>query len=98
LILISDPLYDVDHPELVAEVIAKHLKPSSPSRVLAAVPLRDETTRKMKDSFVKQLLHLGFEPIVQEEEICYDDWDDARNEDEAVKCWWSVWKPGGVGL
>ena len=52
----------------------------------------------MKDSFVKQLLHLGFEPIVQEEEICYDDWDDARNEDEAVKCWWSVWKPGGVGL
>ena len=92
VILVSDPLYDDVHPKLVAKVIAKYLKPGQDSRVLAVVPLRDETTEKLKTTFVANLIHHGFESIIQDEDVCYDDWEDARGDDELVKCWWGIWQ------
>lgn len=82
-------MYDDNHPELLTDAISKQLALGPDSRAVVMVPMRDATTRKLKDSFV-ELMAGGEEPIdcVEQGELGgQDDWE--ADEDE-VKCWWGV--------
>jgi hypothetical protein len=46
----------------------------------------------MAANFRQLMEEYGFDLIHHGEEICRDDWAEADDE-EAVKCWWGIWKP-----
>lgn len=82
-------MYDDNHPELLADAITKHLALGVDARAVVMVPMRDATTRGLKDLFV-ELMAGGGVPIdcVEQGELGgQDDWE--ADEDE-VKCWWGV--------
>ncbi|OIW26112.1 hypothetical protein CONLIGDRAFT_684642 [Coniochaeta ligniaria NRRL 30616] len=93
LIIVADPLYDDDHPSLLAGTIHEQLSLSSNARVLVMVPLRDETTRKLKSTFQKQLLQQR-QPLVCTGESMATGQDDWGEDDEGqeVNCWWAIFK------
>ncbi|KAE9368730.1 hypothetical protein N431DRAFT_347567 [Stipitochalara longipes BDJ] len=90
IILAADPLYDDDHPALLANVIHKFLQDDSDSRVLVAVPMRDDTTKALADKLFNFMVENGFLEDSSGEEICQDDWE-SSNEPE-VKLRWTFWK------
>lgn len=85
----ADPLYDDEHPELIANMMKKYLKYDQGSRALIAIPLRDKGTKALVRKLIDFMRLHGFQLSNQGEEIFKDDWVNA-NED-GVKCWWSIW-------
>ena len=53
--------------------------------------MRDRHTRLMVDNFKKLMQGQGLGLIHHGEDICHDDWTEL--EEEAVKCWWGIWRP-----
>ncbi|KAH8682184.1 putative methyltransferase-domain-containing protein [Xylariales sp. PMI_506] len=91
IILVADPLYDDNHPQLLSSAIQEHLKQEDEARVVLMVPLRDETTKRLLAN-LRHLLGQGDTPLVCLEEaslVGQDDWDDGEDSDQ-VECWWGV--------
>ena len=87
--LAVDPLYDDEHPTLVAKMFKDHLRYSRSSRGLIAVPKRDKTTKNLLTEFVGKAGSHGLQLISQGEEQVRDDWEAADGEE--VECWWGLW-------
>ncbi|KAK0748057.1 putative methyltransferase-domain-containing protein [Apiosordaria backusii] len=93
LIIVADPLYDDDHPALLASAIDEQLALNPDARVLVMVPQRDEITkglcRTLRDELGKQtnpfICH--HENIVAGE----DDWGDGNDDiSQQVGFWWGI--------
>ena len=91
--VVADPLYDDDHPGLLASAIGEQLSLNQDARVIVMVPLRDTHTRRMlsefRDNMANQSVPLGC--IKEDILLGEDDWDvddEARN----VQCWWGVFQ------
>ncbi|GFP56657.1 protein-lysine N-methyltransferase EFM2 [Trichoderma asperellum] len=99
VVLVADPLYDDDHPALLASAICQNLALGSESRAVVMVPMRDETTRGLLESFKQAMLDLET-PLFLEEEKKLDGEDDwGEDEDEGqVECWLGVFSRGGSPL
>ncbi|XP_044719989.1 lysine methyltransferase domain-containing protein [Hirsutella rhossiliensis] len=97
IILAADPLYDDNHPGLLASAIGQHLALGPDARAVVMVPRRDATTRRLLEAFKQAMLDLEA-PLFcdQEDELAgQDDWVD---DDEAgvVQCWLGVFSRGGT--
>lgn len=94
LILAADPIYSPDHPRLLVQAIAQHLRHDVDARVVVEMPVRTAYVPE-RDDFRQRMKEMGLGIVNNEEgeEVGYDDW--GRGEDEAVgsevRCWWSVW-------
>ncbi|TLS28004.1 hypothetical protein PpBr36_00708 [Pyricularia pennisetigena] len=97
MVIVADPMYDDDHPGLLAGAIDDQLAISADARALVMVPRRDVTTIGLLSSF-RQLMEEGSDAsfVCKEEGIVasQDDWGDDE-EDEAqknVECWWGIFQ------
>jgi len=96
IVLAADPLYDDNHPSLLASTISSHLALGSDSRAVVMVPQRDETTVRLLEAFKQAMLDLQTPLFCDEEDELagQDDW--VEDEDEGqVKCWMGVFSRGG---
>ncbi|KAK5663513.1 hypothetical protein OQA88_3943 [Cercophora sp. LCS_1] len=78
LIIVADPLYDDNHPALLAGAIDEHLSLDSGARVLIMVPQRDEITKELL-AILRDTLASGPTPLVCSDESIVpgqDDWGD----------------------
>lgn len=96
IVLAADPLYDDDHPALLAAAIAQHLAVDPEARAVVMVPQRDETTRRLNQALKAAMLNLEDGLVCcQEEELAgQDDWVE-NDEGGHVKCWLGVFSRGG---
>ncbi|CAF3599797.1 unnamed protein product [Fusarium graminearum] len=99
IVLAADPMYDDDHPALLASAISDHLALGSDSRAVVMVPRRDATTERLLESFRQAMLDLDT-PLFCEEEDELAGQDDWVEDDEAgnVRCWLGVFSRGGSPL
>lgn len=89
IILAVDPLYDDDHPRLVADTIKHFSKAGRGHLVLTAVPLRDRTTESLCEELDSLMNNNGFEKKCNGENICRDDWESANAKEVMVR--WALW-------
>jgi hypothetical protein len=95
IILAVDPLYDNNHPQLLADTIKQFLKQGSSHFVLTAVPFRDSTTESLCMELEGLMEGNGFKNIYSGENICRDDWESANAQEVMVR--WALWlNPGGL--
>lgn len=96
MVIAADPLYDDDHPALVARAIHEQMSLQPGARALVMVPLRDETTKKLLAAFCKELTHQS-RPFVRVEASIEKGQDDWGGDDEAqqVDCWWGIFRRQG---
>ncbi|KAF5012085.1 hypothetical protein FDECE_1859 [Fusarium decemcellulare] len=96
IVLAADPMYDDDHPALLASAICQNLALGSESRAVVMVPRRDATTERLLESFRQAMLDLDT-PLFCEEEDELAGQDDWIEDDEAgrVRCWLGVFSRGG---
>ncbi|KAK3329448.1 putative methyltransferase-domain-containing protein [Apodospora peruviana] len=96
LVIVADPLYDDDHPALLASAIDQQLCFGSDGRALVMVPQRDETTKKLLAALRTELTQQSSPLVCVEESIVAgeDDWDDNADHDdsEPVGFWWGIFK------
>lgn len=94
LIIVADPLYDDDHPALLASAIDEQLALSPEARVLVMVPQRDEITKGLLETLRGELARRPSSLFCLEESIVdgQDDWGDDHDDDETqhVGFWWGV--------
>ncbi|KAH9906525.1 putative methyltransferase-domain-containing protein [Xylariomycetidae sp. FL2044] len=91
VILVADPLYDDDHPELLSSAIHQQLTDDERARAIVMAPERDPTTKKLITAF-RSAMARGDSPLVVLEEhtlVGQDDWDEDDGTSE-VQCWWAV--------
>ncbi|KAF6836902.1 hypothetical protein CMUS01_05265 [Colletotrichum musicola] len=91
LVLAADPMYDDDHPSLLAGAFSEQLALEEDARAVVMVPLRDETTKKLLESF-RNAMGKQEPPLTCIEEGILkgqDDWDEAE-EGNQVSCWWGI--------
>ncbi|KHN96777.1 uncharacterized protein MAM_05333 [Metarhizium album ARSEF 1941] len=91
IVLAADPMYDHDHPALLASAIGRHLALGTESRAVVMVPQRDGATIRLLEAFKRAMLALdGPLFCVEEDELAgQDDW--AGDDDEGcVRCWLGV--------
>ncbi|KAL2755058.1 hypothetical protein ACRALDRAFT_2042865 [Sodiomyces alcalophilus JCM 7366] len=95
LVLAADPLYDDDHPSLLASAFSDHLSLEETSRAVVMVPLRDGTTKSLLEKF-RNAMSTGPDVLTCVEEGTldgHDDWDEDE-ESSQVKCWWGIFARG----
>lgn len=92
-IIVADPLYDDDHPALLAAAIDEQLSLDKDARAMVMVPQRDATTVKLLSTF-REALASKDTPLDCLEEIVVagqDDWGGDDDEEAAhVKCWLGI--------
>ncbi|EFY87758.1 methyltransferase [Metarhizium acridum CQMa 102] len=96
IVLAADPMYDDNHPALLASAIAQHLALGTESRAVVMVPKRDGTTIRLLEAFKQAMLDLDV-PLfcVEEDELAgQDDWV-GDDEEGHVRCWLGVFSRGG---
>ncbi|KAI6370237.1 hypothetical protein MCOR25_004231 [Pyricularia grisea] len=97
MIIVADPMYDDDHPSLLAGAINEQLAISANARALVMVPRRDTTTIGLLSSFRQLMEERPDASFVCKEEgmvASQDDWG-GDEEDEAQKnvdCWWGIFQ------
>ncbi|KPM37370.1 hypothetical protein AK830_g9216 [Neonectria ditissima] len=99
IVLAADPMYDDDHPALLAAAICDHLALGSESRAVVMVPRRDATTARLLEAFKQAMLDLETPLFCEEEDELagQDDW--VEDEDAGqVRCWLGVFSRGGSPL
>lgn len=93
LVIAADPLYDDNHPALLASAIDEQLALSPDARTLIMVPQRDETTKRLLRLLTEELARRFNSLVCLDENIVagQDDWGD-DNDDEArsVDFWWGI--------
>ncbi|KAI5467305.1 putative methyltransferase-domain-containing protein [Mariannaea sp. PMI_226] len=99
IVLAADPLYDDDHPALLASAICEHLALGSESRAVVMVPKRDATTVRLLEAFKQAMLDLETPLFCEEEDELagQDDWVD-NDEAGQVRCWLGIFSRGGSPL
>ncbi|ETS74787.1 hypothetical protein PFICI_13271 [Pestalotiopsis fici W106-1] len=93
ILLAADPIYDDDHPALLASAVRDHLSRDANARVVAMVPLRDNITRRLLQDFKDKLAKDDDWPLTCLEEhslMGQDDWGDDDDEKTHIECWWGV--------
>ena len=97
LVIVADPLYDDDHPALLASAIDEQLGLDSDARVLVMVPQRDETTKGLLVKLKGELSRQSNPFVCIQEDIVsgQDDWEE-RDDDESrrVGFWWGIYGRG----
>ncbi|KAL2260149.1 hypothetical protein VTK26DRAFT_5936 [Humicola hyalothermophila] len=100
LIIVADPLYDDDHPALLASAIDEQLSLSPEARVLAMVPQRDEITKGLLAVLQDELARRP-NPLrcLQESMVAgQDDWGDDNDDDDETRhvgFWWGIFGRDG---
>ncbi|KAI1464263.1 putative methyltransferase-domain-containing protein [Daldinia caldariorum] len=89
IVLAADPLYDDDHPELLASAIIAHLAKDENARAIVMVPQRDLATKKLTAKFLSTTIVSGLSVLEQNTLVGQDDWDE-DGEDSGIECWWAV--------
>ncbi|KAG6113570.1 hypothetical protein E4U31_000446 [Claviceps sp. LM219 group G6] len=84
IVLVADPMYDDDHPALLASAISQQLALDAESRAVVMVPQRDATTVGLLGAFKQAMQDLDgpISCIEQDELAGQDDWvedDEAGN-------------------
>ncbi|KAK0631793.1 putative methyltransferase-domain-containing protein [Immersiella caudata] len=102
LIIVADPLYDDNHPALLASTINTQLAVTSTARVLLMVPLRDGITKGLLGDLKRELGTQGVPLVAMEERLVSGgdgDWRDDGDDDETKKVgfWWGVFRRDGSG-
>lgn len=100
LIIVADPLYDDDHPGLLAGAIDEQLGLDGEARVLVMVPQRDETTRGLHTAFQAAMAGREAAMVCVEESLVAgeDGWGDAGDDAGSDGFWWGVFsRVGGEG-
>ena len=96
IILAADTIYDEEHPQMVAQTVARWLAPGPDSRVVLTYPLRVAYLDQIRELW-ERLEGCGLESMAEGKEEAGEhgeaSWDDER------LCEWSVWrwKEGGEG-
>ncbi|KAH7319137.1 putative methyltransferase-domain-containing protein [Rhexocercosporidium sp. MPI-PUGE-AT-0058] len=88
IVIAADPMYDHEHPELVAKMVKMFLKEGTESRALVAIPLRDAHTKRLALHFATILENTGFCVVHQDHETFNDDWQS----EEEVQVQWTIWR------
>lgn len=99
IVLAADPMYDDDHPALLASAICDHLALGSESRAVVMVPKRDATTVRLLEAFKQAMMDLETPLFCEEEDELagQDDWVQDENAGQ-VKCWLGIFSRGGSPL
>ena len=89
--IVADPLYDDDHPALLASAIHEQLSLSPSALAMVMIPIRDEVTRKLKEAFLEELLHQSNPLVAVDQDFVtgQDDWGE-DDEGQEVNCWWGI--------
>lgn len=97
LIIVADPLYDDDHPGLLAGAIDEQLGLDGEARVLVMVPQRDETTRGLHAAFRAAMAGREAAMVCVEESLVAgeDGWGDAGDDAGSDGFWWGVFSRVG---
>ncbi|KAJ6442964.1 S-adenosylmethionine-dependent methyltransferase-like protein [Purpureocillium lavendulum] len=97
IVLAADPLYDDEHPTLLASAIGQHLALGPESRAVVMVPQRDATTVRLLAAFKQAMQDLEAPLSCDEEDFLAgeDDWEGAE-EGGGVRCWLGVFSRGGT--
>ncbi|KAH8813315.1 putative methyltransferase-domain-containing protein [Xylogone sp. PMI_703] len=91
IVLASDPLYDEEHPELVANMIARYQFRDQNSRAIVAVPMRDKATIKMAQKLVSHMNENGHELLQEGQGNLYDDWEE-NGEPATAPFWYGIFR------
>lgn len=93
MVIVADPLYDDNHPELLADAVHHQMALEEDARALIMVPQRDETTKRLLSVFRNELSKTDRGIVCVEESIVpgQDDWDE-DDDSQRVDCWWGVFK------
>lgn len=89
----ADPLYDDEHPGLLAGAIDEQLSLDQEARAMIMVPQRDNTTIKLLANFRSEMTSKINSLVCLEETVVagQDDWGGDGDEDAAnVKCWLGI--------
>lgn len=99
LIIVADPLYDDDHPGLLAGAIDEQLGLDGEARVLVMVPQRDETTRGLYAAFQAAMAGREAAMVCVEESLVAgeDGWGDAGDDAGSDGFWWGLFSRVGGG-
>ncbi|KAI1444049.1 putative methyltransferase-domain-containing protein [Annulohypoxylon stygium] len=89
IVLVADPLYDDDHPELLSSVIHEHLMTDKDARAVIMVPQRDLVTKKLIAKFLLSMASCGLVLLEEQTLVGQDDWDE-DGEDSGIECWLAV--------
>jgi predicted nicotinamide N-methyase len=91
IVIVADPLYDDNHPRLLAETIREQLILDNNARALIMVPERDQTTKELRDIFLVEMSNSRhpLACLVEGRLTGQDDWGSSQ-EEGAVECWWAV--------
>jgi predicted nicotinamide N-methyase len=90
-VIVADPVYSPDHPQMLVETILNWLAQTTDARVVIALPLRD--LYKQERIRVRELLDQSNLVVVDEGEVSgFDDWYTKEGEQEEVTCSWSIWR------
>ncbi|KAF3764555.1 hypothetical protein M406DRAFT_291666 [Cryphonectria parasitica EP155] len=93
IIIVADPLYDDEHPGLLAGAIDEQLAFDADARVMVMVPQRDAVTIKLLSSFRTEMASKSTPLVCLEESVVagQDDWGGDEDEEAShVKCWLGV--------
>ncbi|CAN8101390.1 unnamed protein product [Discula destructiva] len=90
IIIVADPLYNDDHPGLLAGAIDEQLSLDTDARAMVMIPQRDTTTRKLTTTFRDKMLSRTNSLVCLEETVVsgQDDWGGDEDEEAShVECW-----------
>lgn len=93
VIIVADPLYDDDHPALLAAAVDEQLSLDQGARAMIMVPQRDTATIKLLSAFREELNSKDIPLDCLEETVVagQDDWGGDEDEEGAhVKCWLGI--------
>ncbi|KAI0895573.1 S-adenosylmethionine-dependent methyltransferase-like protein [Annulohypoxylon nitens] len=89
IVLVADPLYDDDHPELLSSAVHEHLMADKDARAVIMVPQRDLVTKKLIAKFLLSMASCGLVLLEEQTLVGQDDWDE-DGEDSGIECWLAV--------
>ncbi|KAL1861681.1 hypothetical protein VTK73DRAFT_6977 [Phialemonium thermophilum] len=94
LVLAADPLYDDEHPGLLAGTIHSQLALDRDGRALVMIPKRDGTTHRLMSSFREAMSSQPSPLLCVEEGVMpgRDDWGEDDDEPQSIDCWWGVFR------
>lgn len=93
IVIVADPLYDDNHPALLAAAIDDQLALHNKARAMIMVPQRDATTVKLLATFRKEMASKRLPFVCLEETVVagQDDWGEDEDEEAAhVTCWLGI--------
>lgn len=91
--IVADPLYDDNHPGLLAGAIDEQLSLSASARAMIMVPQRDAVTVKLLSALQDELASKPAPIVCLEETIVagQDDWGATEDEEAGkVNCWLGI--------